>query len=277
MNFSVKTLQIINNVPFHCEIIETLILKYEQIIKCKVDVIKVHCVDDYLKIYLKYKYPNIIFENSKNADYYIHATFYPEELHKIINFNKNQHFFISHRVDQKCLELSNIFYLTPLAPKNYISSDILPFSKYKKMASIPIYIVQGNLNDNKRDYNLLAKILKQKNDKKFLIKLIGKGYLPEELIYFKDKFIFKNNLNFIEFHKEFIDAYAILPLINKINYPQYYTKQLTSTINYAKAYNLKAIIDKDLQNIYNLENAEIYKDDIIPAFEKSLSEFYLSI
>jgi hypothetical protein len=272
-----KTLQIINEASFHSEIIETLIIKYEQIIEHKVDIIKIHCVDDYLKIYLKQKYPKIIFEKSRNADYYIHATFYPKELNKIKNFNKNQHFFISHRVDQKCLEFSNIFYLTPIAPKNYISSDILPFSKYKKMGNIPIYIVQGNLNQNRRNYNLLTRILKQKNDKKFIIKLLGKGYIPEELVSFQDKFIFKNNLNFIEFHKEFIDAYAILPLINKINYPQYYTKQLTSTINYAKAYNLKAIIDKDLQNIYNLENAEIYKDDIMPAFEKSLSEFYLSI
>lgn len=270
-----KILQIVNDITCHNEIIETLIVKYQEIIKNKVDIIKIHCLNNELKQYLKNKYPKIILEKSTDADYYINATFYPNELNKIINLDKKKYFYISHRVNSKCLEHSNIFYLTPLSKKNYLSFDILPFKENKKLASIPIYVMQGNLNHGRRNYNLLIKILQEKFDKDFKIKLIGRGTLPKELLPYKNKIILKNNLNFIDFHKEFLDVYAILPLISKKTHPRYYTNQLTSTINYAKAYNLKAIIDQDLQDIYQLENAEVYTDNILTAFKKSLDNFYL--
>ena len=39
---------------------------------------------------------------------------------------------------------------------------------------------------------------------------------------------------------------------------------------------MKCLIDRDLQNIYNLEDAEIFNDinDITDAFEKTLETFY---
>lgn len=88
----------------------------------------------------------------------------------------------------------------------------------------------------------------------------------------------KSNLSFIEYHKEFSDAYCILPLISKESHPQYYTKKLTSTINYARGYKLKCLIDRDLQDIYQLDNVEIYNDinDISQHFERTLSSFYES-
>lgn len=269
-----KTLQIINNVKFHYEIIESIIVKYFEIIKNKVNIIKVFCLNDDVNIYLKNKYPNIILEKSNDADYFINATFYPNELSKIQNLNKNKYFYISHRVDSKCLEYSNIFYLTPLSKINYLSFDVLPFSNNKEQSDIPIYIMQGNLNQKRRNYNLLIQILSKNYDKEFRIKLLGHGNFPEELINYKDKIILKNNLNFIDFHKNFLDAYAILPLVSKKSHPQYYSTQLTSTINYANAYNLKAIIDVDLQNIYQLKNCEVYETNIFEAFNKSLNDFY---
>ena len=77
--------------------------------------------------------------------------------------------------------------------------------------------------------------------------------------------------------EEFLDAYCILPLISKNTHKHYYTDKLTSTINYARAYELKCLIDKDLQNIYNLSNVEIYNniDDIVSAFNNTLKIFYL--
>ena len=58
--------------------------------------------------------------------------------------------------------------------------------------------------------------------------------------------------------------------------PNYYINKLTSSINYVKAYNLNCLIDKDLQNIYNLERAYVYNNDneFINMFEKSLYDFY---
>ena len=92
-----------------------------------------------------------------------------------------------------------------------------------------------------------------------------------------DKVIIKSNLNFIDYHKEFLNSYCILPLISKNTHKAYYTNKLTSSINYARGYKLKCLIDTDLQKIYNLNNVEIYNDinDIIISFNNTLKEFYL--
>ena len=49
------------------------------------------------------------------------------------------------------------------------------------MSDTPIYIIQGNLNQGRRNINLLVKILENSYKYKFIIKLIGKGYLPRKL------------------------------------------------------------------------------------------------
>ena len=169
-----------------------------------------------------------------------------------------------------------MYFLTPLSKTQYIYTDILPYSKEKKISTIPIYVIQGNLNQGRRCYELLNKILDNSYKYKFIIKLIGRGNLPKQLNKHKNKIVLKNNLNFSDYHKEFLDAYCILPLISKKTHPQYYNKKLTSSINYARGYNLKCIIDNDLQNIYNLDNVEIYnnKYDIVTCFKKTLEQFY---
>lgn len=89
----------------------------------------------------------------------------------------------------------------------------------KKINDIPIYIIQGSINHNRRNYNLLLKILSYKYEKKFKIKLVGRGNLPRQLFKYRKQIIFRKNLNFIDFHKEFIDAYGIFPLISKTSHP----------------------------------------------------------
>ena len=62
----------------------------------------------------------------------------------------------------------------------------------------------------------------------------------------------------------------------KKTHSSYYNKKLTSSINYARSYKLKCLIDKDLQEIYNLEDVEIFNDinDISAAFIRTLEQFY---
>jgi hypothetical protein len=93
---------------------------------------------------------------------------------------------------------------------------------------------------------------------------------------FKDKIIIKKNLAFEEYHKEFSDVYCIIPLITKNTHPSYYKNKMTSSINYARAYKLKCLIDKDLQDIYELPDTEIFTNEsnIVEAFKKTLNDFY---
>ena len=132
------------------------------------------------------------------------------------------------------------------------------------------------MNQNRRNYDLLIKILSGEYEYDFKIKLIGRGRFPKQLQKYRRKIILKSNLDFIPYHKEFLNCYCILPLISKESHPRYYTDKLTSTINYALYYKLKCLIDKDLQDIYNLPDVEIYKDesDMIDAFKKTLKDFY---
>lgn len=269
-----------NIVQHHYEILESIILKFYKILK--IQNTKYVCI--YLSIienktyseYIQNKYPDIYLSIPNNFDYYISATIYDRDYYNIFK-NSNKYFYISHDVSERLKKLSNVIFLTPLNNNNYIICDKLPYIKNIKRADIPIYIIQGAISADRRYYKLLCNILDYDYEYDFIIKLIGAGNdLPEELKKYSNKIIFKPNLGFKNFHKEFLDAYCIIPSITKKTHPQYYTNKLTSSINYCIGYNLKCLIDKDLQDIYNLKNVEIFNDenDITDAFKKTLVDFY---
>lgn len=274
-------LYIYNNCDFHYEVLESIIVKYNEILKIENNANN----RIYLGIppnnicfvkYIKGKYKYIRLGTPKKYDYSISCTEY-DDTYDIINKNSSKQFYISHNVSSRLKLLSNVYYLTELVSKNVITTNILPFNKIKIKTNIPNYIIQGNITSDRRDYSLLLKILSEKYDYEFKIKMIGRGNdIPDILKPYRDKILLKNNLNFMDYHKEFLDGYCILPLITKQTHPQYYTNKLTSTINYALGYKLKSLIDKDLQDIYKLENVEIFnnKDDIVAAFKKTLVDFY---
>lgn len=271
-----------NKVNFHYEIIESIILNYNKIINIQntYDTISIFLSVletniSYMK-YIKRKYPNIYLTIPSDFDFYISCTIYDKD-YDDLKKNSNKYFYISHIITDRLQKLKNVCFLTPLA-NNYIIADILPYTKKKKKSNIPIYIIQGNMNSSRRYYILLKKILDDNFEYEydFRIKLVGRGKLPENLEKYSHKIIIRNNLNFIDYHKEFLDVYCILPLITKKTHPQYYNNKLTSSINYCIGYNLKCIIDKDLQEIYNLNNVEIFNDenDIVHSFRKTLIDFY---
>lgn len=275
-----KNLLIRNICNYHYEIIESVILKYHEILNIDTQTPINIYLDIYnnpnFKKYLSEKYPKIIFKNINNYDYYINCTIYNAHFRKLNKNSNSTRKYISHEITSRLQTNPNVFFLSPLAKTNYIYADILPYNNNKTKSNIPIYVIQGNLNHGRRYLDLLNKILNKSYKYKFIIKLIGRGNLPTELEKHRKKIVLKNNLNFIDFHKEFLNAYCILPLISKQTHPQYYSKKLTSSINYARGYKLKCLIDKDLQDIYNLDNVEIYNDinDITIGFTKTLEEFY---
>lgn len=280
-------LLIINNKSYcHLEIIESIIVNYHEVIKLKIPpsyiqlflILKEDCDESFIR-YIKYKYPKIQFTSPKFIDYTININFYPSDKYfkRLENSNPKFNFFISHRVFKDHEQHPNVLFLTPLSKTKHISCPILPFTNEKKiLTDVPIFVIQGSFSHLRRDYNLLKYILRTKFDYDYKIKLIGKGDIPPIVKYNKDKFIVCNNCNFIDFHKEFRDCFAILTLLSRKRNKKYYRNSLTSTINYARGYKLKCIIDSQLQSIYKLPDVQIYQKtkDITVAFEKCLKYFY---
>jgi hypothetical protein len=272
----IKTVLIENSVDYHYEIIESVIVKHKELLKIGNAETKIYLSvydNKSFKEYITIKYPNVILEKPKTYDYYVNCTVYnrTQGLKSDPNYK-----YIAHEVTNELLKNENVYYLTPLSKKNYFVADILPFTKMNKISNIPIYIIQGNITNKRRNYNLLEKILKETFEYEFKIKFIGRGSLPASLKKYKEKIILKQNLNFQDYHKEFLDGYCILPLITKQSHPMYYKNKLTSTINYAKAYNMKCLIDNDLQEIYKLKNVQTFSNegDIVRAFKETLLEYY---
>lgn len=268
-----------NEKGFHYEIIESILLLYEEILGVEIynPEIYLHMekIEESFEQYMKQKYPNIKWGKPSSYDYFIECSFYEHQMNTIKNDGK--HKYIAHEITNRLLENPNVIFLTPLSKKNFISTHYLPFREMKnKMNKIPIYIVQGNLMDSRRDFQLLATILEQKYPFDFRIKLVGRGQLPKCLEPFKEKIIIRQDLNFQDFHQEFLDAYCILTLISKEKNPGYYKNKLTSSINYIKGYNLKCIIDSSLNEIYQIQNSYTYDDtnEIVSQFYQSLFDFY---
>ena len=273
-----------SNAKFHYEILETLICKYDSIIKknkCENDIIYLSFMkNDSFEKYIRSKYPKIIVNiKPEVCDYIIYPTHYDIKNFQFSQkyFDDAKHYYISHNITAFTKNAHNIYHLTPLCKSNnYIFADVLPYSNEKKYSAIPIYIIQGNIEDKRRNYKLLEKILEKQYDYDYRIKVIGYGKLNSNFDKYSDKIIGKYGLNYIDFHKEFLDGYCILPLTLKETQPQYYTDKLTSSISYGLAYNLKFLIDKELQDCYNLKNVEVFNnvDNITIAFEKTLVDFY---
>ena len=273
-----KQILIYNNHHFHYEIIETVMVKCRELLNISNNMpiqIHIHTIgSDEFKKYIKIKYPTIRIGDCKNFDYSINCTIYDKEYNQLDRKPGSKCKYISHEITKRLTENPNVYFLTPLAKTNYLNANVLPFTEPKRVSDVPIYIIQGHIE--RRNLALLIKILDKKYDHYFMIKLLGKYSLPKSLEKYKDRIILKQNLNFVDYHKEFSSAYCILPLITKQSHPQYYSTKLTSSINYATGYNLKCIIDQDLQNIYQLKNVEVFNniDDVTNAFEKSLNSFY---
>ena len=116
-----KKLLIYNNYSCHYEIIESVIVKYNQFFNLDNDTeVEIYLFikkNKSFKKYIKNKYPKIIFNNLQNYDYYINCTIYGKH-HDIINDSKNSNEkYISHEINKKLENNQNVFYLTDLAKK----------------------------------------------------------------------------------------------------------------------------------------------------------------
>jgi hypothetical protein len=300
-------ISISNTYSCHYEIIETIITNYYKITKTNPlkDTIYLELKKPNISFcdYISNKYPNLIInKENKNFDYLIniankssnfitskenktndftiHITTYPDDFKTIYkdHINNPNIFYICHEFTEELLKNKQIYFLTKLCSVNrYITCDILPYQEKQYKNDIPIYIIQGDFR--RRDINILKCILNHTFDIEYRIKICCKATTIDINLFVDidiSKLIFCLDKDFQDYHKEFLGCYCIIPLISKVNNPKYYENKLTSSINYGLGYKLKFLIDKDLQNIYNLENAYVYEYDdnsLINIFQQSLTDF----
>lgn len=279
-----STLIIHNPVGFHDEIIESVIVYRNKIINQDVSISDVCLVrhpsnfNDSLHQYIQIKYPGIrILKNLPvKFDYYINITFYSNQVNHQLKYKNNSKFYyISHVYDKNFIK-DNILYVMPHLGEKHIDCDILPFTDQKHIQTkTPVFAVQGNLNHTRRDWRALIDIFEHTRDINYIIKLIGRGTLPEVLRSYRDRIELCNNLNFIDFHRQFLDVFCLLPLIFEDTQPQYFTSKLTSSINYIKGYKTKSIIPKKLAVLYNICDKYSYDNrvEFRESFLRLLSDF----
>ena len=274
-------LLIVNNDNFHFEIIESIIIHYDKILSIDKNeiskiILKISKNDSFTE-YLKNKYPKIIINKNMyfGVKYLINVSIYKRDYHLIDKMENS--YYISHEVDEDLKRHKNVLFTTPLCNTDkYMYFTELPFKNEKQKIETPIFIVQGELK--RRNWNLVKKILERKYEIDYKIKIVGKGEIPkilEDLLHtYSNKLILKRNLNFQDYHREFLDCYGIIPLISKEENAPYYKNKLTSSINYGLAYDLWFLIDNDLQKIYNLKKSKTYTNNIEDIFESLLKNFY---
>jgi hypothetical protein len=281
-----------NNFNYHFEILESIIVKYQEIINQKISFEKIYLQiypNSSFESYIKSKYSNLEIKNyyhkeNIDFDYKIIATIYPEEFFKINDPSDNIFYICHQKIEDELIPenlTKQILFLSNFSKKlRHFQADILPFKKLIKFQnpSIPIFIVQGNFNHDKhyrRNLEILDKILIENYQENFLIKLLGRGEVPFHLLN-HPKIKYLENLDFQDFHYEFLNAFAIITCISKKTHPQYYSTKLTSSINYGLAYNLHFLIDEDLFKIYYPKKSFVYQSfsDIPKKFNDLLNLFY---
>lgn len=284
-------LYIVNEVPFHYEIIESVIREYPSIlgpIKNPVTIYLNVSPDTSFQAYIEEKYPDVVFGVPETYDFMINCTIYPNTRMKRRSndphdFNPTipNHFYICHETCRRFQSFPNVLFVSPSSYKKRFPLTHLPFSEFpRRKTPYPIFAVQGNMHKHRRDFRLLARILKHvPSHYIFYVKLLGRGKLPQCLLPFRSKIIFKNNLNFVQYHREFLDVYCLLPLLSPSKTPQYFKNKLSSSISYIEAYKLRSLMHEALHDIYpELENVHTYSSppEMLQKFVMILDQFYLS-
>jgi hypothetical protein len=202
-----KEILISNNVGWHYEIIESVILKYDYLLninKSYGDSIYIKLEkDDYDKNanlnyssfvdYIKRKYPTVTILGSidKEYEYQIHCTVSASDakdtdagLRPKDIINNNKYAYIAHDITDELLSFDNVYFLSTLGKnidqRRIFKAEILPNIQYKTNTDIPIFVIQGSFVRTKYDITRtfwqLEDILSKKYEKDFRIKIIGRWH-----------------------------------------------------------------------------------------------------
>lgn len=299
-----RKIYIHNHVAYHCEVIESVIARYYDI--CGItpkasDQLFLGVNNASKKLnkkhysYLKNKYIKLkevrqcrttdLFPFWSDADFHIECSMYASLWDSVKHFDPTKYFFLFHRYRPNDIHagLGNCFY-PHTAAKNYFPLSTLPGSNnLLPKSKPPVYIVQGNVR--KRDWRILDSFFANSStsDLSFELRIVGYDvkWLTKDRSWTSDSRVkLYSNLNRERYHDLFRDAYCMLHLVHphKKKCKHYYTDTMSSSVNYALAYDLRNMLDDKLQASYNLKDAFIYRlgtagKDFISVFKQSIKDF----
>jgi hypothetical protein len=267
-----------NNFCYHYEIIESILTLFLKKIGINEDhtIYLKTCFNESFENYILKKFSNVIFVKQRPALSFAHkifCTFYSKNMR--YHSDKKNLWFICHDITPSVLEKENIYFLTPLCNVSrwFLPTALPPIEKRK--SPIPTFIVQGKIEEKRRNYASLVPILEVYKEKEFQIKILGIGTIPTYLRPYETKLKILINLNFQEYHIAFSDIDCLLPLIDETYEHNYFRNKLSSSISYAVAYSLPVLCHTKLIEIYDLKNAYGYKDqnEFLEQFGKFLDRY----
>lgn len=227
----------------------------------------------------------------------VYAHEFTKEEHKgtwLPRLNTSDNIMIIHNPADDLEDSTNLYWLTP-THRNYILPFFFPpsFTKRRFVSGPLPFIVQGNLVVGHRNVESIEKILRARNDAKgdndFRIRILG-----DRLINKMDKFpestqevlLAKNrpkvdevsNANHYQFMNSFLDASAMLFLIDETNFHTAVLSgtKLTSSLSWAIGFGLNLVIYEDLAAVFGItrdnETACIYNHSsyILEAFDECI-------
>ena len=291
-----RKIYIHNREIFHGEVVESVVARYYDI--CGItpqdsDQIFLGVTGEVSSEYLKNKYSKLkeiqgctskdFFPLWNDADFYIECSMYAKYWDSVKDLDPAKYFFLFHRYRPNDIHagLSNCFYPHTAASNYFPLSDLPGSDSLLPKSKPPVYIVQGNVR--KRAWGKLDSFFADPttSDLDFELRILGKdvSWLRNHSWSSDARVKLYSNLDNESYHNLFRDAYCMLyPLHPSVRTcKSYYTDTMSSSTNYALAYNLRSMLDDKLQVSYNLKDAFVYKlrpaTDFVNVFKKSLDEF----
>eukprot|EP00035_Acanthoeca_spectabilis_P032198 m.17714 g.17714 ORF g.17714 m.17714 type:complete len:482 (+) comp5213_c0_seq1:91-1536(+) len=219
----------------------------------------------------------------------VHTTFREGE-DEVKYVNKSRHVIICHWADQCGQHVvadgeSNVFGLSPAMPRWILPSYFPPFYTRRvpreppTKDKIPVFLVLGGKEDGKRDWFSLLRVLYRHRERKFILRIVKKGPIPEELSPYmhNSQLEFKSISSNHDLMMAMDNVTYIMPLVDDTNFHRVYQdgRKLTSTVMWAFGFDLPLVIWRPLADLYNVTNMATHtkSTNLGRAFLSALNEF----
>ena len=188
----------------------------------------------------------------------------------------------------------NVFWLTPRHSR-YIVPTFFPPTIVEKSKErlrrnpnkVPIFLVLGSFDSDKRNVASLQAALKAHRGRKFIVRFLGGQSAKsknESLVKFvndsfpddSSKIQLMPNFDTFTFMSQVGEVDAVLPLVDETNFQTKYQegRKLTSSVSWALGFGKKMVIYKQLAEVFNIEedNATYWQYDHSKSFSNAFGD-----